>query len=216
MKNKKKNGNSMETLKRQFMRMQSPSAFGAVRRFDSASFMNVPPEMARRDAAYDQLSSLFLSRSFDSMSTAERRELYSRIIDRLTMTVEKTEFIQSADILEKRHLEGAELLMFLRLVLKYFASLDAMAESQSAAEDFPALKKLLNTVLDNTFVSLNSTFHSSEAELFEAVQNALRSAQPLLDASREKRRKQFSKSDSERYERSYAAFTDYYADPQNP
>ena len=106
MKNKKKNGNSMETLKRQFMRMQSPSAFGAVRRFDSASFMNVPPEMARRDAAYDQLSSLFLSRSFDSMSTAERRELYSRIIDRLTMTVEKTEFIQSADILEKRHLEG--------------------------------------------------------------------------------------------------------------
>ena len=44
MKNKKKNGNSMETLKRQFMRMQSPSAFGAARRFDSASFMNVPPK----------------------------------------------------------------------------------------------------------------------------------------------------------------------------
>ena len=170
--------------------------------------------MARRDAAYDQLSSLFLARAFDSMSTAERRELYSRIIARLTMTVEKTEFIQSADHMEKRHLEGAELLMFLRLVLKYFAALDAMAESQSAAEDYPALKKLLNT--DNTFLSLNSTFHSSEAELFEAVQNALRSAQPLLDASCEKRRKQFSKSDSERYERSYAAFTDYYADPKNP
>ena len=35
----KTNPNPLEGLKEQFLRMQSPSAFGSIRRFDDTSFM---------------------------------------------------------------------------------------------------------------------------------------------------------------------------------
>ena len=73
------NPNPLEGLKEQFLRMQSPSAFGSIRRFDDTSFMNVPPEMARRDAAFIQLEKIIYGSGFPD-SCRERRVFYSNMI----------------------------------------------------------------------------------------------------------------------------------------
>ena len=125
----RKNSDSKTNQKRLFMRMKSPTAFGSARRFDSASFMNVPPEMARRDAAYHCFSAFFRNADLSRKKRAERCLIYDRILKLLAVIEEKSEFILNSDIIEKRNLENADSLAFVRLLRKYFTILSNLASA---------------------------------------------------------------------------------------
>lgn len=211
----KKNTDSKTNQKRLFMRMKSPSAFGAVRRFDSASFMNVPPEMARRDAAYQCFSAFFRSSDLTRKKRAERCRIYERILKLLALIEEKSEFVLNADIIEKRNLENADSLAFVRLLRKYFIMLSNLASAQKDPAGPGQTEKQASLVTGDFFERLNPILQQNEEVLSAAVKALLEENRDLLQTQQAQRCKHFSKSDSERYERAYALYADYYNNLEN-
>ena len=211
----KKNTDSKTNQKRLFMRMKSPSAFGAARRFDSASFMNVPPEMARRDAAYQCFSAFFRGSDFSRKKRDERCSIYERILKLLAVIEEKSEFILNADIIEKRNLENADSLAFVRLLQKYFIMLDNLASAQRDPAAQGQTEKPTSLVTGDFFARLDPILQQNEAVLTAAVKALLEENRDLLLSQQAQRCKHFSKSDSERYERAYALYADYYNNLEN-
>ena len=212
MKGKKKNSITRDDQKRIFLRMKSPSAFGAAKRFDSTSFMNVPPEMARRDAGYVQFARFFRTLDLSAESVSARRGIYARILHMLAMIEEKTEFILNADTIEKRDLEKAETLDFIRRLQKYINILDSAA---GALPDTPG--KTADCMLPDAELSakVDSSLSAFETVLVALIRLLLDQAAPVLSAQRAQRCKNFSKSDSERYEKSFAQYSEYYAGLKN-
>ncbi|MBQ9337338.1 MAG: hypothetical protein IJS14_08590 [Lentisphaeria bacterium] len=212
MKGKKKNASPEENQKRIFLRMKSPSAFGAVKRFDSTSFMNVPPEMARRDAAYVQFAAFFRTLDPSAMPVSERRKAYARILQILSMIEEKTEFILNADAIEKRDLENVENLNFIRRLEKYFSMLDSAVGTLPLPSEKPSAETLPDAELGG---KVNSALSAFETVLSALIRLLLDQAAPKLSSQREERCRNFSKSDSERYEKSFALYSEYYAGLKN-
>ena len=210
------NPNPLEGLKEQFLRMQSPTAFGSIRRFDDTAFMNVPPEMARRDAAFIQMEKIIYASGF-SDSCRARRTLYSNMILRLKMIVKKSSFIRKAQIMEERDLDGAQTLELMQLILRYFLVLDEMADSQSAEDEgvSPLDVLLSQSEQGHSSSPLESDFYRSECSLFQSIKETLHSIEPIFSAMQSRRRKMFSKGDSERYEKAYDYYMEYYSVPEN-
>ncbi|MBO4632635.1 MAG: hypothetical protein J5858_11995 [Lentisphaeria bacterium] len=213
MKEKKKITDSTESQKRLFLRMKSPSAFGAARRFDSASFMNVPPEMARRDAAYSLFFNFFRNCDLSGKSAPERFRIYSSIRQILVLIEEKTEFILNADTIEKRNLENIGTLVFVRLLQKYFA---ALADLAGIHMDRDSLEQMPDLPAFEIFSNLPKTYPSCEDSLIAAVRSLLMQTYHYLLNEKVERCKRFSKSDSERYERAYSFYSDYYRELLDP
>ena len=209
----KKNTDPKADQKRLFMRMRSPSAFGAARRFDSASFMNVPPEMARRDAAYVCFSKYFQSCDLKGKTAEDRVALYARILKLFDLIEAKSEFILNSDMIEKRNLENAESLAFVRLVKTYFITLQSLACAQTG-ELVP--KRAEESLVSGRFYDrLNPQLFRHEKALIDVVRKLLLEKREMLQAQMAQRCKHFSKSDSERYERAYALYAEYYTDLEN-
>ena len=212
MKGKKKNTSTRDDQKRIFLRMKSPSAFGADKRFDSTAFMNVPPEMARRDAAYAQLAGFFRSLDLAAESVPARRDIYGRILRTLAVIEEKTEFILKADTIEKRNLEKAGNLDYIRQLQKYFTMLNsavtALPEPQEKQSGSPLPSAELTGKVDSALTAF-------ETVLAALIRLLLDQVAPQLSSQREQRCKNFSKSDSERYEKSFALYSEYYAGLKN-
>ena len=216
MKVRKKTTNLKTDQKRMFLRMKSPSAFGSARRFDSASFMNVPPEMARRDAAYMCFSAYFRSCDLSGKNPAERSLVYDRILKLFSVIEEKSEFLLNSDVVEKRNLENAESLAFIRLLQKYIVILSNLAAAQIA--DRPEVNRpddADSLVAGSFFDGLNPQLRQYEDAMLRSVRDLLNEKHDLLLAQKEQRSKHFSKSDSERYERAFALYMDIYADLKN-
>ena len=215
MKVRKKTSNLKTDQKRLFLRMKSPSAFGSARRFDSASFMNVPPEMARRDAAYMCFSAYFRGCDLRGKNPAERSLVYDRILTLFSVIEEKSEFVLNSDAVEKRNLENAESLAFIRLLQKYIVILSNLAAAQiyDRPEELP--EDVDSLVAGSFFDGLNPRLRQYEDSLIESVRELLNQKHDLLLAQKEQRSKLFSKSDSERYERAFAMYMDLYADLNN-
>ena len=211
----RKNTDSITNQKRLFMRMRSPSAFGSARRYDSASFMNVPPEMARRDAAYQCFSAFFRSCDLAQKNRAERGFIYERILKLLAMVAEKSEFILNADTIEKRDMENADSLAFVRLLQKYFKILSNLAEAQKDDTVHKQTEKQISLVAGEFFDRLDPILQQNEEILIAAVKSLLEEKRDLLLTQKAQRCKHFSKSDSERYERAYALYYEYYTDLEN-
>ena len=212
MKGKKKNTSTRDDQKRIFLRMKSPSAFGADKRFDSTAFMNVPPEMARRDAAYAQLAGFFRSLDLAAVSVPARRDIYGRILRTLAMIEEKTEFILNADTIEKRNLEKAGNLEYIRQLQQYFTLLNTAVTALPGTQEKQPGSPLPSAELTGKVESALTAFETVLAALIRLL---IDQAAPELSSQREQRCKNFSKSDSERYEKSFALYSEYYAGLKN-
>ena len=206
----RKNLDSITNQKRLFLRMRSPSAFGSARRYDSASFMNVPPEMARRDAAYQCFSAFFRSCDLAHKNRSERGLIYERILKLLSMIEEKSEFILNADTIEKRDMENADSLAFVRLLQKYFNILNNLVEAQKDDSAHTQTGQQISLVDGEFFDRLDPILQQNEEILIAAVKALLEENRELLLTQKAQRCKHFSKSDSERYERAYAMYAEYY------
>ncbi len=217
MKNKKKISDSdlKENQKKLFMRIKSPSAFGASRRFDSVSFMNVPPELARCDAALSCLFDFLLCDDFPRQSAEMRRQGYQRILKLLAMIEERAEFIRNAVIVEKRKLEKIESLPFVRLLRNNFLILDNVSEIQQAVSAGSGVKKLIQALPEKPPELQENGLNALEQQMMTSVRSLIAQVCPQLAALREERCKQFSKSDSERYERAYTFYLDFYSNLKN-
>ena len=215
MKVRKKTTNSKTDQKRLFLRMKSPSAFGSARRFDSASFMNVPPEMARRDAAYMCFSAYFRGCDLSGKNPVERNLVYDRILKLFRLIEEKSEFLLNSDVVEKRNLENAESLAFIRMLRKYITILSNLAAAQIDPRPGKLPGNADSLVAGSFFDGLNPLLRQYEESMIESVRDLLNEKHDLLLAQKDQRSKHFSKSDSERYERAFVLYMDYYDHLQN-
>ena len=128
------------------------------------------------------------------------------------MIEEKTEFILNADAIEKRNLENEGNLNYIRQLHQYFnmlnSAVSALPGPQEPAPDSPLPSAELPGKIDSAL----STFETVLAALIRLL---LDQAAPQLFSQREQRCRNFSKSDSERYEKSFALFSEYYAGLKN-
>ena len=214
-KGKKKSANSLDSLKRKFIRMQSPTGFGGARRYESLAYINVPAELGRRDAAYLQMQKYFFEAPFD-IPCQERKNLYSRLIKLMDIVVRKTEFIHKADHDEKKSIENTKVLLYHRLVRKFFIVLDQMSDLQNPPDQTNhSLTELFGLLNMGSIEELEATFGRGEAALFEGGKKVFKMAFEQFQLVHKEHVKHFSKEDSERYERAFALYSELYADPDN-
>ena len=131
------------------------------------------------------------------------------------MIEEKSEFLLNSDVVEKRNLENAESLAFIRLLKKYITILSNLASAQISGlpADLPGNGDSL--VSGSFFDGLNPQLRRYEDAMIESVRELLNQKHDLLLAQKEQRSKLFSKSDSERYERAFTLYMDFYDNLQN-
>ncbi len=171
--------------------------------------------MARRDAAYQCFSAFFRSCDLGKKTKSERCRIYGRILQLLAMIEEKSEFILNSDVIEKRNLENADSLAFVRLLQKYFTVLNNLAGAQLDGAASGQTEKTASLVTGEFFERLNPILQQNEDLLTAGVKSLLEENRDLLLQRMTQRRKHFSKSDSERYERAYALYAEYYANLEN-
>ena len=171
--------------------------------------------MARRDAAYHCFSAFFRNADLSRKKRAERGLIYDRILKLLAVIEEKSEFILNSDIIEKRNLENADSLAFVRLLRKYFTILSNLASACNEDAAKAQTEKSASLVTGEFFERLEPIFQQNEEVLTAAVKTLLTEKHELLQSQQAQRCKLFSKSDSERYERAYALYAEYYANLEN-
>ena len=177
--------------------------------------MNVPPEMARRDAAYMCFSAYFRGCDLSGKNPAERSLVYDRILRLFSVIEEKSVFLLNSDVVEKRNLENAESLAFIRLLQKYIMILSNLATAQISGRPVNLPDNADSLVTGSFFDELNPQLRQYEDSMIQAVRDLLNEKHDLLLAQKEQRSKHFSKSDSERYERAFALYMDVYANLKN-
>ena len=213
MKSMNDNSGLLEKIKRKFLRMKSPLEFGGGgHRFNALSVMNIPPEMAHRDAAYEQIEILFASSCFDSASET-REKLYARLNELVEIALEKTEFIHNASSSQKCQLGSEEMLLYLRLVQKNLVALQEIASSQSLIrQNSSTFEEMLENPSAAALLPLEKTLFTTEVSLYSAVKETLSAVSRQLSVFQIQRRKQmFTKSDSERYATAHEEYTRLYA-----
>ncbi len=216
MKSMKINAGLLEKVKRKFLRMKSPLEFGGgTHRFNTLSVMNIPPEMAHRDAAYEQLELLFNGSRFDS-SSENREKFYTRLNELLEIALEKTEFIHNASSSQKCQLGSEEMLLYLRLMQKNLVALQEIAASQSLIrQNSSTFEEMLENPSAAAFLPLEKTLFTTEVSLYSAVKETLSAVSRQLSVFQSQRRKQmFTKSDSERYATAHEEYTRLYSEGQ--
>ena len=119
------------------------------------------------------------------------------------------------DMIEKRNLEHAGTLAYIRLLRKYFRLLNDLTSAQMESGGIAADGASADELSGDFSPRMEPQLRQFEATLTAAVRELLERNHDLLLAQKEQRRKGFSKSDSERYERAFALYAEYYANLEN-
>lgn len=218
MKYQKNKSGMIDKVKRSFLRMTSPFEFGASRKSDSLAFMNFPPEMAQRDAAYCCALKLLKVNMF-SHTDEERRGIYSLAEALIGISLEKAEKIYRASRNERRPLEYLEMIRFMTLVRNLLGTLSDLADYQyyiDQSED--GIAGFFGNKVINNFKISDGTFSNSEIGIYNLLIGMLDDAESTILASQAQTRKLLTKSEMERYEKAYAAYLSIFEklDPKDP
>lgn len=183
MKYQKNKSGMIDKVKRSFLRMTSPFEFGASRKSDSLAFMNFPPEMAQRDAAYCCALKLLKVNMF-SHTDEERRGIYSLAEALIGISLEKAEKIYRAGRNERRPLEYLEMIRFMTLVRNLLGTLSDLADYQyyiDQSED--GIAGFFGNKVINNFKISDGTFSNSEIGIYNLLIGMLDDAESTILAS---------------------------------
>jgi len=106
-------------------------------------------------------------------------------------------------------------LAFVRLLQKYFNILVNLAGAQKGVSAQKQPEKQTSLVDGDFFERMDPILEQNEELMIAAVKALLEENRELLLIQKAQRCKHFSKSDSERYERAYALYADYYNNLEN-
>lgn len=210
----------MDKAKRSFLRMVSPDEFGSAagKHQDSPALVNLPPELARRDAAYLRAVEL-VKTAFSAPDEHKRRMIYLLAESFLEFAVNRTESLYqiSGSFTAKEPLEDLNFLKYLRLLRQMVGTLGDLTEFQQFVngEDvqIAEILALLGIPSGNT-----SSFSTSEVAIYHFLKLLLTQAVGPFEINRARTRSMLSKSALERYDRSFAAATQFCASmkPSDP
>lgn len=195
----------VDKAKRSFLRMVSPDEFGsaAAKHHGSPALVNLAPELARRDAAYLRAVEL-VKTAFSAQEEQKRRMIYLLAESFLEFAVNRTEQLYqiSGSLTAKEPLEDLNFLKYLRLLRQMVGTLGDLTEFQQFVngEDIQIAEilALLGIPSGNT-----SSFSTSEVAIYHFLKLLLNQAVGPFEINRSRTRKMLSKSDLERYDRSF-------------
>ena len=209
----------LEKVRRNMLRMTSPDGFGddSAKEFGSLSAINVPPWLARADAAYDRAVRLILSSTppGSSAPAPEVRLEYWRAVR--TLLQESEENLASIHhVFEKAEeipLDVSVYLAFVRFLLRIVMQVAMAARSgvelAADARSFPS--PLFPAQFQDTLADAEAVFTASEARIRQFSIDSLALASPAVDKIRSGCQNALSKVAKERYERAFAAFTEHFS-----
>ena len=209
----------LEKVRRNMLRMTSPAGFGddSAKEFGSLSAINVPPWLARADAAYDRAVQLILSSTppGPSASAPEVRLEFWRVVR--TLLQESEENLASIHhVFEKAEevpLDVSVYLAFVRFLIRIVTQVTMAARSgvelATDARCFPS--PLFPAQFQDTLADAEAVFTASEGRIRQFALDSLDLASPAVDKIRSGCRNTLPKVAKERYERAFSAFTEHFS-----
>ena len=201
------------------LRMTSPASFGddSAKEFGSLSAINVPPWLARADAAYDRAVRLFQISvpPGPSAPAPEVRLEYWREVRALLQESEEN-LASIHHVFEKAEevpLDVSVYLTFVRFLIRLVMQITMAARSGTElaadARSFPS--PLFPAQFQETLADAEAVFTASEGRIRQFALNSLKLASPTVDKIRSDCRKALPKVAMERYGRAFDAFTEHFS-----
>ena len=209
----------LEKVRRNMLRMTSPVGFGddSAKGFGSLSAINVPPWLARADAAYDRAVRLIRISAPPGQSapSPETRLEYWRKVKSLLQESEEN-LASIHHVFEKAEeipLDVSVYLAFVRFLVRLVMQVTMAARSgvelAADARSFPS--PLFPARFQDTLADAEEVFTASEGRIRQFALDSLDLASPTVDGIRSDCRKALPKVAKERYERAFKAFTEHFA-----
>ena len=209
----------LEKVRRNMLRMTSPVGFGddSAKGFGSLSAINVPPWLARADAAYDRAVRLIRISAPPGQSapSPETRLEYWRKVKSLLQESEEN-LASIHHVFEKAEeipLDVSVYLAFVRFLVRLVMQVTMAARSgvelAADARSFPS--PLFPARFQDTLADAEEVFTASEGRIRQFALDSLDLASPTVDGIRSDCRKALPKVAKERYERAFAAFTEHFS-----
>ena len=194
----------IETVKKTFRKMAFSSS--DINKKSYLVMMNIPAQMARRDAAYDMAVRLIREHLF-SYSEEKRCDIYANILKLLGEVVSLTEIITFKKSGEKKRSapEG---------VYDYFAMLNETVKAASSLvrhelaiyQDEGRLSEILGSDLSTQIRATDEVFSNSEMNIYHCMIELVDIAESTVKKYREYWKKSFSKTNQSRYAKSFSEF----------
>ena len=194
----------IETVKKTFRKMAFSSS--DINKKSYLVMMNIPAQMARRDAAYDMAVKLIREHLF-AYSEEKRSDIYTVILRLLGEVISLTEIITFKKSGEKKDSapEG---------VYDYFVILNETVKAASSLvrhelaiyQDEGRLSEILGADLSSQLRSTDEVFSNSEMNIYHCVIELVDLAEPIVKKYREYWKKSFSKTNQSRYVKSFSEF----------
>ncbi len=197
----------LERVKRRFMRMTSPHEFSSQEKRRAATIVsaNVPPLLARADAAADTAAEIIRRDLVVNVQDTDRHTLYSYAKNLAEEAGRYAgEAMQNAAA-DKRKLELVEFMEYTDFLCLHLNLLISLTAAQMQA-DSPGKNSILPEVIRKQDLLCNT----GELAVLPFLQESVTLLAPRLEKIREQCRKIFSKTDSDRYARSYESFLRAY------
>ena len=208
----------LEKVRRNMLRMTSPDGFGddKARGFGSLTAINVPPWLARADAAFDRAVTLFRlpDSPADDRSHLVRLQFWRDIRSLLLEAEENLASIAHVfETGEEPPFDVSVYLAFVRFLLRLNTQLVLAARSCSelpgdirsfTPPDFPEGFR-------DGLLAAESIFATSESSIRKVLLESLTAASPALEAIRSRGHGSLTKDARERYTRAFQAFTGHFA-----
>lgn len=199
----------IETVRKTFRKMAFSSS--EINKKSYLVMMNIPAQMARRDAAYDMAVRLIREHLF-AYSEEKRSEIYSTILRLLGEVISLTEIITFKKSGEKN--EGTS-----EGVYDYFVILNETVTAASSLvrhelaiyQDEGKLSEMLGADLSSQVRATDEVFSNSEMNIYQCIIELADLAEPIVKKYREYWKKSFSKTNQTRYVKSFSEFEAIYA-----
>jgi hypothetical protein len=209
----------LEKVRRNMLRMTSPAGFGddSAKEFGSLSAINVPPWLARADAAYDRAVRLIQDSAPPGVSAPPpeiRLEYWHGVRSLLQESEENLASIHHVfEKSEEVPLDVSVYLAFVRFLIRLVMQITMAARSGVElavdARSFPS--PLFPAQFQDTLADAEAVFTASEGRIRQFALDSLKLASPAIDKIRSDCRNALPKVAKERYERALTAFTEHFS-----
>ncbi len=198
----------LDKVKRSFLRMSTPFEFGGNEiHFNTPLSVNIPPVLARADAAYDRACAILTGNIFAHI-LEERAFFYQTAKDLLTEAAEKYESALRIIKLEKKRFQAAPIAAYYHFLAGKAAILFALVKgTESLGLDGEIFSDSFGAHIPDSLHAADSLLTECEMNLFHFLEDLLHRTDSHVKDFREKTIKDMSKSDLARYAKAYAEYT---------
>ena len=165
--------------------------------------MNVPPLMARRDAAYDRAIEL-LEQNMFSHTEEERRVIYEGVIELLNVSIDNTKAIINPT--KTKDTFGA-MLQYLILLNDTVRSANVLVKHELIMlREERDISNFIGKKAQSQFRAADKIFSNSEMNIFHSITELIDIAAPAIKKYRSFRLRTFGKNNLDRYNKALNEF----------